>query len=386
MKNKHIFMMAACLLASLAACNKVQVLDQRKDGQIALRTTVATSTKATSLTTDILKAQGFHLAVFEGPIAETGVNKYFEMDMGNDQYKGDGYYTPYFWNDKTLHFYAWYPISENGTNGAGTLVVNEGDGYSLSYTPAVNAALQKDLAIAYNTGTKEANGSAGLNMNFRHALSQVQIVVNNGSTLADNTVIVKGVKVGNAIKSGTLSMPVITTEAAANNDNLLTSLWSGNKKTKSGDKNIQTYSIIHESPIAIARGTEQPVMGAGGNWMVVPQGLSADQVWDPEKGGAGETMYMALLVKLMQGAATVYPSAATPDEDREGDYAWTAVPIPADAMLEAGKKYTFTLTFIINTGNAGNRISDGKEILSHPIKLSVSVDDWVEINNGEILY
>ena len=88
----------------------------------------------------------------------------------------------------------------------------------------------------------------------------------------------------------------------------------------------------------------------------------------------------------MQGSATVYPSASTPEEDKVGDYAWTAVPIPAGSALEAGKKYTFTLTFIINTGNAGNRISDGKEILSHPIKLVVTVDDWVEVSNGETLY
>lgn len=385
MKNNQLLILAG-LLAGLAACNNVQVLDQRNDGQIALRTTVATSTKAVGLTTDALKSQGFHLAVFEGPIAEANVVKYFEMDMGNDQYKSDGYYTPYFWNDKTLHFYAWYPISEDGTNGAGTLVVNEDSGYSLTYTPAQSTALQKDLSIAYNTGTKEDNASAGVNMNFRHALSQVQIVVNNGSTLADNTVIVKGLKVGNSIKSGTIAMPVISTEAAAAEGNLLTGLWSGNVKTATGDKNIQDYTIIHDSPISIARGTEQSVMGAGGNWMIVPQTLTPENAWDPEKGGAGECMYMALLVKLMQGSATVYPSASTPAADKEGDYAWTAVPIPSGSVLEAGKKYTFTLTFVINTGNAGNRISDGKEILSHPIKLVVTVDDWVEVSNGEVLY
>ena len=385
MKNNQLLILAG-LLAGLAACNNVQVLDQRNDGQIALRTSVATSTKATNLSSDILQSQGFHLAVFEGPIAETGVVKYFEMNMGSEQYKEDGYYTPYFWNDKTLHFYAWYPVSENGSDGAGTMVINDADGHSITYTPAVNAALQKDFSIAYNTGTKEDNGSAGVNMNFRHALSQVKIIVNNGSTLDDNTVIVKGLKVGNAIKSGTIAMPVISTADAAAEGNLLTGLWSGNVKTGTGDKNLQTYSIIHDSPISIARGTEQSVMGAGGNWMVVPQAVPADRAWNPEDGGAGEAIYMALLVKLMQGSSTVYPSASTPAEDRVGDYAWTAVPIPAGSSFEAGKKYTVTLTFIINTGNGGNSITTGEEVLSHPIKLVVSVDDWVEVSNGAILY
>ena len=127
-------------------------------------------------------------------------------------------------------------------------------------------------------------------------------------------------------------------------------------------------------------------MGAGGNWMMIPQRATEATAWNPAAGGAGDKMYMALLVKLMQGSTTVFPRTETPDDDKEGDYAWTAVPIPADATLEAGKKYTFTLTFIINTGNAGNLISNGEEVLSHPIKLVVSVDDWIEVENGETLY
>jgi hypothetical protein len=61
------------------------------------------------------------------------------------------------------------------------------------------------------------------------------------------------------------------------------------------------------------------------------------------------------------------------------------VPIPARVSLESGKKYSLTLTFIINTGNAGNRLSDGKEVLSHPIKLVVTTDDWVEVANESSL-
>lgn len=380
MSNK-IWILALGLLMGVTACHTTEILDRREEGKIVFRTTVANATKATGISPDYLKTQGFHVAAFYGPVAETGVTKEFEMDLGGDQYREDGYYVPYFWGDKTLHFYAWYPKSEENA-----LVVNTSNGYAITYTPAASAADQKDFSVAYNTGNKEDNGSTGVNMNFRHALSQVEIVVNNGST-AGNTVIVKGVKVGNAIKSGTFTMPVIPTEAAATEDNLLTDLWSGNVRTTDADNNIKTYSITHSSPISIASGTQQSVMGAGGNWMLVPQKATEASFWNPAVGGAGDKMYMALLVKLMQGATTVFPHSDTPTEDKEGDYAWTAVPIPADASLESGKKYTFTLTFIINTGNAGNHISNGKEVLSHPIKLVVSVDDWVEVDGlGQILY
>lgn len=380
MSNK-IWILALGLLMGVTACHTTEILDRREEGKIVFRTTVANTTKATGISPDYLKTQGFHVAAFYGPVAETGVTKEFEMDLGGDQYREDGYYVPYFWGDKTLHFYAWYPKSEENA-----LVVNTSNGYAITYTPAASAADQKDFSVAYNTGNKEDNGSTGVNMNFRHALSQVEIVVNNGST-AGNTVIVKGVKVGNAIKSGTFTMPVIPTEAAATEDNLLTDLWSGNVRTTDADNNIKTYSITHSSPISIASGTQQSVMGAGGNWMLVPQKATEASFWNPAVGGAGDKMYMALLVKLMQGATTVFPHSDTPTEDKEGDYAWTAVPIPADASLESGKKYTFTLTFIINTGNAGNHISNGKEVLSHPIKLVVSVDDWVEVDGlGQILY
>ncbi len=374
MNNKTISMLAMALLVGLTACHTTEILDQRQDGKINLRTSVNTATKAVGLSTDALKTEGFHLVVFEGPVIDANSTKYFEMDMGTDQYKEDGYYTPYFWNDKTLHFYAWYPKN---------VVADADNKYSITFSTAENAADQKDLSLAYNTGNKEDNGSAGVNMNFRHALSQVEIVVNNGSTLANNNVIVKAVKVGNAVKSGTLHMPSSTTADVVSETNLLTTLWEGNVKTAEGDKNIHTYSIVHETPIVITNGQKKSVMDAGGNWMMVPQENVTE--WDLSEGGAGEQMYMALLVKLMQGSVMVYPSDTTPAADKEGDYAWTAVPIPAGSVLEAGKKYTFTLTFIINTGNAGNRISDGKEVLSHPIKLVVDVDDWVEVENGETL-
>ena len=375
MKNKTIPMLATALLMGLTACQTTEILDQRQDGKITLRTSVNTATKATPLSKDVLSANGFHLAVLDGPIIDSGSSVYFEMDMGSDQLKEDGYYTDYYWNDKTLHFYAWYPKN---------VAVDASDFYSISFAAAQNVADQKDLSLAYNTGNKADNDESGVLLNFRHALSQIQMVVNNGSTLPNNNVIVKAVKVGNAIKGGTLRMPSSPTSAAAAESNLLTNLWEDNVKTATGDKNVNTYSIVHETPIVITNGESKTVMGNGGNWMLVPQ--VNPTVWDVNAGGAGDQMYMALLVKLMQGSITVYPSDTTPAADKEGDYAWTAVPIPAGAALEAGKKYTFTLTFKINTGNAGNRISDGKEVLSHPIKLNVTVDDWLEVTGGETLY
>ena len=375
MKNKTIPMLATALLMGLTACQTTEILDQRQDGKITLRTSVNTATKATPLSKDVLSANGFHLAVLDGPIIDSGSSVYFEMDMGSDQLKEDGYYTDYYWNDKTLHFYAWYPKN---------VAVDASDFYSISFAAAQNVADQKDLSLAYNTGNKADNDESGVLLNFRHALSQIQMVVNNGSTLPNNNVIVKAVKVGNAIKGGTLRMPSSPTSAAAAESNLLTNLWEDNVKTATGDKNVNTYSIVHETPIVITNGESKTVMGNGGNWMLVPQ--VNPTAWDVNAGGAGDQMYMALLVKLMQGSITVYPSDTTPAADKEGDYAWTAVPIPAGAALEAGKKYTFTLTFKINTGNAGNRISDGKEVLSHPIKLNVTVDDWLEVTGGETLY
>lgn len=375
MKNKNIPILAAALLMGFTACQTTEILDQRQDGKITLRTSVNTATKATPLSKDLLSANGFHLAVLDGPIIDSGSSVYFEMDMGSDQLKEDGYYTDYYWNDKTLHFYAWYPKN---------VAVDASDFYSISYAAAQNVADQQDLSLAYNTGNKADNDESGVLLNFRHALAQIQMVVNNGSTLPNNNVIVKAVKVGNAIKGGTLRMPSYPTSADVAESNLLTNLWEDNVKTATGDKNVNTYSIVHETPIVITNGESKTVMGNGGNWMLVPQ-VNAS-AWDVDEGGAGDNMYMALLVKLMQGSVTVYPSDTTPAADKEGDYAWTAVPIPAGADLAAGKKYTFTLTFKINTGNAGNRISDGKEVLSHPIKLVVDVDDWLEVNDGAILY
>ena len=237
MSNK-IWILAVGLLMGVTACHTTEILDQRQEGKIVFRTTVANATKATGISPDYLKTQGFRVIAFNGPVADAGVDagvvKRFDEILGSDQYQEDGYYVPYFWGDEDLHFYAWYPKSEENA-----LVVNTDNGYAITYTPAESAAQQKDFSVAYNTGDKEHNGSTGVNMNFRHALAQVEMVVNNGST-AGNTVIVKGIKVGNAIKSGTFSMPVLTTEAPADEDNLLTSQWSGNVRTTTGDKNIKT--------------------------------------------------------------------------------------------------------------------------------------------------
>ena len=89
MSNK-IWILALGLLMGVTACHTTEILDRREEGKIVFRTTVANATKATGISPDYLKTQGFHVAAFDGPVADDVVTKQFEMDLGGDQYREDG--------------------------------------------------------------------------------------------------------------------------------------------------------------------------------------------------------------------------------------------------------------------------------------------------------
>ncbi len=266
--------------------------------------------------------------------------------------KNGSFYTSandYYWpgDDSQLTFYAYSPITLDGVTLSNTTKT------VADYSPADNISRQLDIVTAKATGKKSENESAGVPLTFNHALSQIQI---NGKT--ENEVYsfkVSGVRIGNPVSTGTFDF-----------DNGWT---------------IGTSKAVYESTYdnAITLGsTATTLMGENGNAMLIPQQLVA---WNPAD-GADETNLGAYLSVRLQiniknddgtDGVQIYPFPSN------ADCIWAAIPI--DTNWEPGKKYVYTLDFTHGAGYVDPKDPiPGTPILGGPIKFTVDVTDWVEVD------
>lgn len=70
----------------------------------------------------------------------------------------------------SLAFFAYAPQTPSGT-----VSIENAAKKITDFSPAQAVTGQKDLVISYNTGTKALNENSGVAMNFKHALSQIEV-------------------------------------------------------------------------------------------------------------------------------------------------------------------------------------------------------------------
>lgn len=277
--------------------------------------------------------------------------------------------TKYFWPVYELKFYA-YNTPASTTGFVRNFVRNNEvlSNPTLTVTPSLNMLEQEDLVAAYKSGQRDSydNGNNPVDIQFSHYLTQ--IVVNALSSNDNYKVEVNAVKLANIAKSGTYTFATNTIAASDQKDN---------------------YSATFTSKVLTT--TTKEVMkdsDDGGKWYLVPQTISA---WDQatDKPNAHKGSYIALKVKItaLASGAKIYPATATASGD---EYAWMAVPIPADFAFAMGKKYNVTMKFFGNGGagyvdpeepgdlNGNNNPNDdkGKSIFGGPIKFEATVSPW----------
>lgn len=370
MKKKSILLMT-CAAFMVACSNDSTVADVSTSDAISFTSSIRSMTKAvyTSETFDKFKVYAFVDGSIQDPdwsddVVKVNANKWVTSAIRN--WPEDG--------DKQLTFFAYAPSDLNPT-------ISRTEQKLADFSPKTALADQQDIVTAYNTGTKNGN-KQGVNLNFRHALTQVEILATNEDVLRYK-VEVLGSKLVRVKNKATMTFPTSATEAAT---------WSG----LTGE---QSYS--DKLPAAITlNATPQRVMNDGNNWMMLPQQL---EEWN--KSGVASTnnkkSYIAVLLRISYaGGDAVYPNKK--DGAVAAKFAYAAIPVATN--WEIGHKYTYTLKFFGTGGGAGfiaDELTDlsnpndpdiddepkaswdpdnmiGTAIIDGVINFNVTIEDWVD--------
>ena len=341
-KKKCLYVALASVMLATSCSSEQDTMGGRiSNRSILFNPTVphATSSRAVETTIDNLDA--FKVTAFL-----PGADNYME----NVAYtKADGAWSTnegnFFWptSSEYLNFYAYAPAEP-----CKMATSEDADGASFSidhqfqrlenFSPNAAAAEQKDFIYAYAKGNLEENGTDGVDIKFKHALSQITVAAKNDNKAY--TVKVSGVKIGNIMSKSTFSFP------STGGD--------GNDASWTQDSQTGSYTTEWESS-AVELSSDVKDFKDQGNvpFMLIPQSLTSTNK-------ASEGAYIALKVSIaMQGGKVLCSDK------------WAYVGIGGSWQM--GKRYNYTLDF----SNGAGQDADGNLIISGKgIKLSVNMGDW----------
>lgn len=309
-----------------------------------------------------------------------------------------------YWPETPVDFYA-------HVNGGDAYKWNNGSPKFEGFTVNDTVGSQVDLLYAVKTGQKKADGK--VNLNFRHALSQIVFQAKN--TNANLYVEIAGVSVVNVGGTNTFTFPSENTET-----NII------HQDTVPGDDGVYetgefgsiTYGDSWGSWAELTQGTKKydvdfdktPV--EGNNTLValttanetdkeynskamllLPQTTAA---WDPEANpvpdAAGNTgSYLLVDCAIFNVAGTDYAEGDDVclwGKLEEGEWKTKELAIPVAFDWQQGKKYVYTLVF--GEGNGGYNPDpedpdpEDPDPVLVPITFEIKVDEFVPVDGGEI--
>lgn len=272
------------------------------------------------------------------------------------------------------------------------------------FTVADAAANQKDLIYAYTKATRAGVTNGQAPINFRHALSQIVFQAKNDN--AKIRVQIDKVEVVNVAGTGVFTLPNgekvtdvnVNDHGQAEASAATTGLGSwvnetANKTFTTGDFGLtlikNTVTNLTNNRFGIA---EHETANPTHSLLLLPQEIAALDLKNKSKeevrtaltSGAHFLVYCTIQnVAGGNEADDVYLWA-----DKTNDNVKTkAIAIPVNQTAAAytwkqGKKYIYTFNFTTN-GHGGFDPSTGEDVLI-PISFTVTVDDFTEVNAGNI--
>lgn len=371
---KKSFLFAAMSIMILASCSNDDIVDVNNGSGISFRASLdkaVTRANATNLQ---------NLAAFN--VTAIGDGKSYFTNLGVTSANNGADWTTastYYWPSYQLAFFAYAPQTPSGTVG-----IANAEKKITDFSPAQAVTDQKDLVISYNTGTKALNENSGVAMNFKHALSQIEVKAKCSNDKIKIEVL--GVKLVNAAAKADFTFPETETNTGYS---LPQNQW-GNLTEKNDPS--KAYMIQGTTAVTLTDAA-QSIMFGDNNFMLIPQQLTK---WDGTAATIGA--YLSVLCRIYSvdnGNLTLLYPQPTGGDNKDDKYAFSAVGI--DTNWEPGKKYIYTLNFCDNGGGAGeidptptdptnptNPQVDptpgtgGDPILGSPIKFTVTVDDWTD--------
>lgn len=370
MKKNLLF--AALAASVMVSCSNDDIVDVNHGEGIAFRASLDRAlTRANATTLE-------NMTEFNVTAIGNNANYFTDMTVTKigDEWKPAH---TYYWPGYELSFFAYTPKISG-------VSINNDRSEIKAFSPERKAAEQKDLLVSFNKGDKK-NENNGVAMNFKHALSQIEVKAKCSNEKIK--IEVRGVKMVNAAAKADFTFP----EEETNTGYVLSqNKWSG---WTDKDDHSKAYMIKGSQKLQL-RADEQSIMFGTNNFMLIPQQLTA---WNGTEDTNGA--YLSVLCRIYSldnGKETLLYPEPTKDDPKTDKYAFAAVAI--DTNWEPGKKYTYTLNFCGNGGGAGeidpNPVdptdptdpeidptpkpdgNGGDEILGKPIKFTVTVDNWVD--------
>ena len=367
MKSKYL--VVALSAVALTACNNDEVLEVNQGRGISFQVATEASTRATATTTSTInkfKVWGFT----DGKTLMNGI----DVSKSGSEWTYDG---TIFWPATDVDFYSVSPAENCG----GTVNITKDKQEITNFTVNTNQGDQVDLLYAVNKGEKKADHEASaVNINFRHALSQIVFKAKN--TNENLKVIVKGVKIGNIKEAGNFTYPSqsTTTHNTSETGSIAPTTqgkWdniTSEQTFAAGMSGEVTLDGKVETALDLTSKEDEVYTGA---LFMIPQALTP---WDPKAIGALNTtnkgVYFLVDCQILSGTnknIQVWPS------DPKEQYAEVAIPA-SKLNWEQGKKYIYTFTF-----DKGGGYVPGPDPNPDPTLIGIDFDVTVDefINGGE---
>lgn len=302
------------------------------------------------------------------------VSKY--MGDGNTINKVNGVWTPekeYFWpRSGNLQFYSYSPAGVKVNMPAEVDAATVAP--TIEYVANSNSERQEDLLYATNVTDAAwaytgAPNATTLNINFRHALSQIVFCAQN--TNPDWIVDIADVQMYNVLSRGKYTFPMETTSPISGSVKEVHGSWELNDI-------LNSYTTKFEAKTNIGAQVVPLTTTTSGAILAIPQ---KHESWDPQTDANCKLngTYFTVQCKIRQrnaagGYDLLWPSIHT------DTYEYIAVPVSID--WQEGKKYTYTFIFGDGAGyipptdtEGGEPVVPGDPALSK-IRYNVTVDNF----------
>ena len=260
-----------------------------------------------------------------------------------------------------------------------------------AHSVTTDVAQQRDFLYAVQKATvRPADGVQSIN--FRHALSQIEFAGLNENP--NIHVEICGVKVVNVFSKGDFAFPATTTDDNVVDHNFGGTYPAADKIGTWSNQSVDaTYGVTFDATALQASRTSLTITDPAGkeynaNTMyLVPQQLEGwDRTATPKAVESADT-YFLINAKIWNVAGAAFNPSADAliwGSGASGVAAGAkeiAIPAP-DTNWQPGKRYVYTFKFT-NAGDGGADPDNGNEVLT-PIKLTVTIDDFVDGSSADV--
>ena len=384
--KKIVLIVPALMALAAVSCTKSEVLESNS-GEIRFNVVANKATKAADVFCNSNMPGAFKV------YAVNGGKTYIEGDdivkKGENSWENQSGVR--YWPETEVDFYA-------HVNAGNAFIWSESSAPTVeNFTPSATVADQVDLLYAVKT--KQSKMDTPVELNFRHALSQ--IVFNAKNTNANLYVEITGVKVANVGRSNTFTYPETDTDSkfvSHDGTGTLPSTGAGSwAELTSGDASYEVdFKAVpvvgNNKPVDLTTANDSGKEFNSQAMLLLPQTTTA---WVPSKDSNTPSENNTGSYFLIDCAIWNVADGTAVDKDTDvqlwGEGGNTKeLSIPVAFTWEQGKKYIYTLVF--GQGNGGYDPDpdpddpDPKPVLV-PIDFTVSVDDFqvedpIEVESG----